>query len=100
MDAAVHRRLEEELGVACDLSKVFETHYDLDVGGGLREAEYNHTYLGMQETGVALRPDPEECSACLWKPVGNIESDLTARPAAYSAWFVQLFPKVIAHLPE
>jgi len=100
MDAAAHRRLEEELGVVCDLTKVLETRYDLDVGGGLREAEYNHSYLGMRDTGAALRPDPEECSACLWKPVGDIESDLAAQPGAYSAWFVLLFPKVLVHLPR
>lgn len=95
MDAAVGRRLHEELGVTCELRKVLETHYDLDVGGGLREAEYNHTYLGMLDTGVALAPDPEECSACLWRPVDDIESDLAARPETYTAWFILLFPKVL-----
>jgi isopentenyl-diphosphate delta-isomerase len=100
MDAAARRRLEEELGVACDLRKVLEIRYDLDVGGGLREAEYNHTYLGMLDTGTALRPDPEECDACLWKPIDDIEKDLAAQPGAYSAWFVLLFPKVLAHLPR
>lgn len=100
MDTAARRRLSEELGVACDLKKVLETHYDLDVGSGLREAEYNHTYLGMLDTEAAVRADPEECSACLWKPIGDIENDLTARPEAYSAWFVLLFPKVLSHLPQ
>ncbi|MEE9289707.1 MAG: isopentenyl-diphosphate Delta-isomerase [Alphaproteobacteria bacterium] len=98
MDAAAGRRLKDELGVACDLRKVIETRYDLDVGDGLREAEYNHTYLGMLDTGAALRPDPEECSAARWMPAGDIEEDMAARPGAYSAWFVLLFPKILVHL--
>ena len=100
MDAAARRRLGEELGVACDLRKALEIRYDLDVGDGLREAEYNHTYLGMLDTWAVLRPDPEECSACLWKPINDIEKDLAAHPGAYSAWFILLFPKVLAHLPR
>ena len=69
------------------------------MGGGLREAEYNHTYVGVRDTAATLRPDPEECSACRWQPIGDIESDLVARPGTYSAWFALLFPKVLAHLP-
>lgn len=98
MDAAARRRLEEELGIVCDLEKVLETRYDLDVGGGLREVEYNHTYLGMLDTRTVLSPDPEECSACLWKPIGDIEIDIAAGSDAYTAWFVLLFPKVLPHL--
>jgi hypothetical protein len=54
----------------------------------------------MLDTGLALNPDLEECSTCLWKPAGEVESDLTAQPDIYSAWFALLFPNVLAHLPR
>ncbi|MDX1485250.1 MAG: isopentenyl-diphosphate Delta-isomerase [Alphaproteobacteria bacterium] len=96
MAAATARRLEEEIGVRCPLRKVLEIAYDLDVGGGMREAEYNHTYLGVLDAGVPLTPAPEECSACQWRPVAEIERELATAPEAYSPWFVLLFPKVLA----
>ncbi len=100
MEVAVARRLEEELGVVCAPRKVFEGHYDLDVGSGLREVEYNHTYLGILDVDTELTPNPAECSACRWMPADKIEGDLVARPGRYSAWFALLFPKVLDHLPS
>lgn len=95
---ATARRLAEELGVSCRLEKAFTAAYDLDVGGGLREAEYNHVFVGYLDAAVPLDPDPGECSACEWRAVDAIEADLAARPRDYSAWFAVLFPKVLDHL--
>ncbi len=94
MAQATRRRLREELGIDCPLRKVLEVPYDLDVGGGLREAEYNHTFLGTLDPDVPLDPDPEECSDCLWKPATDIEAELAAAPERYSAWFRVLWPKL------
>ena len=97
---AALRRLVEELGVGPDLEKLLQTSYDLDVGNGLREAEYNHTYMGRLDKDAPLRPDPEECTECRWLAVGDIERDLATTPGDYTPWFVMLFPMVIAHCPQ
>lgn len=94
METATNRRLEEELGVHAELRELFEVSYDLDVGNGLREAEYNHTYVGNLESDVSIRPDPEELSEYAWKPVAEIEADLAAGGKGYAPWFVFLFPRV------
>jgi isopentenyl-diphosphate delta-isomerase len=93
---AAMRRLKEELGVGPDLEKLLQTSYDLDVGDGLREAEYNHTYMGRLEKDAPLRPDPEECTECRWLAIKDIERHLATTPGDYTAWFVMLFPMVIA----
>jgi isopentenyl-diphosphate delta-isomerase len=94
---ATIRRLKEELGVSAGLEKVLETRYDLDVGNGLREVEYNHTYIGRFDKSAPLIPNPEEWTECRWRKIGDIENDLATRPGDYSAWFVLLFPMVIAY---
>lgn len=91
---ATGRRLEEELGVRCDLRKLFEVAYDLDVGDGLREAEYNHTFVGTLETDAPIAPDPEEVSDWAWRPVAEINAALEAGTGDYAPWFVFLFPRV------
>jgi len=95
---ATGRRLEEELGVRCDLKKLFEVAYDLDVGGGLREAEYNHTFVGTLEKGAGLAPDPEEVGETAWRPVAEIKAGLGAGTGDYAPWFAFLFPRVCSAL--
>jgi isopentenyl-diphosphate delta-isomerase len=98
MAAATRRRLKEELGVTCDPQKVLEKHYDLDVGDGLREVEYNHTFVGRLHRDAPLQPDPEECTECHWVAITDILDGLETNRDDYSAWFVLLFPLVIARL--
>lgn len=91
---ATRRRLEEELGVRCDLKELFEVAYDLDVGGGLREVEYNHTFVGTLEADAAIVPDPDEVGDWAWRPVADIRAALEARTGDYAPWFAFLFPRV------
>lgn len=95
---AAARRLREEIGVACRLEEAFALAYDLDVGGGMREAEYNHCFVGTLDAGAPLDPDPGECDAVEWRAIGAAEAGLAARPEEHSAWFALLFPKVLDHL--
>lgn len=98
MAAALQRRLEEEIGVACALGKVLEIAYDLDVGNGLREHEYNHTYAGTIAPDTALTPNPEEASELRWASRAEIERELASNPERFTPWFRLLFPKVILAL--
>lgn len=91
---ATRRRLEEELGVTCPLRELLQVAYDLDVGGGLREAEYNHTFVGTLDADAELTPNPEEVDDWAWRPVAEIKAELEAGGAGYAPWFIFLFPKV------
>lgn len=96
MDSALSRRMEEELGLACPLRKAFEIAYDLEVGHGLREAEYNHSYLGILSRETVFSPDPEEAEQLAWFPVAEVLTDLEQAPGRYTAWFRILFPRAVA----
>jgi isopentenyl-diphosphate delta-isomerase len=91
---ATGRRLEEELGVRCELRQLFEVAYDLDVGAGLREAEFNHTFVGTLDKDADLTPDPEEVGETAWRSVAEINAGLKAGTGDYAPWFAFLFPRV------
>ena len=63
-DAAAARRLEEEMGIVCPLSKMHEFVYKAPVGEWLWEHEYLHVYFGTYDGPVA--PHPDEADGYRW----------------------------------
>ncbi len=82
---AAHRRLREEMGVACRLDPMFLVHYRADVSGGLIENELVHVFGGTHDG--AITPDPAEVGEWKWMTLDALEADLKARPEAYTVWF-------------
>jgi isopentenyl-diphosphate delta-isomerase len=82
---AARRRLNEEMGIDCDLCAAGSFLYRADVGAGLVEHELDHLFVG-QFDGV---PSPEENEIVEWQWVSpnDIELDLIANPERYAAWF-------------
>jgi isopentenyl-diphosphate delta-isomerase len=70
--AAAERRLQEEMGIRCALLPAGTVSYSLDVGGGLREDEFNHVFAGVF-TGDA-QPDPAEVSGWRWMAPGALRA--------------------------
>jgi isopentenyl-diphosphate delta-isomerase len=56
---AGHRRLMEEMGFDCQMKKVTEFVYKVDVPPGLIEHEYLHVFVGLYN-GETIHPNPEE----------------------------------------
>lgn len=83
--AAAHRRLFEEMGVACPLTPLFVTHYRADVSNGYIEDEIVHAFGGTYEGPVA--PDPAEVSEWKWMAFPELWNDQFDRPEAYTVWF-------------
>lgn len=83
--AAATRRLGEELGVHCELEKVFEFTYRVDLDQGLTEHEYDHVFVGRFNGSPRLNPD----EACAWKwiDIDELEEDVLLHPERYTAWF-------------
>src|SRR5579871_6227398 len=63
---AAHRRLEEEMGVRCEVKPLFTAHYRAAVSNGYIEDEVVHAFGGTYEGPVA--PDPAEVSEWKWMP--------------------------------
>ena len=84
---AAHRRLAQEMGVACSLEPLFVLHYREQVSDGLIEHEVVHVFGGSHDGPV--QPDPTEVSEWKWMAFDELASDIRARPEAYTVWFRQ-----------
>jgi isopentenyl-diphosphate delta-isomerase len=82
---AARRRLDEEMGVRCDVVSAFSFVYRADVGGGLIEHEYDHVFVGTW-SGVP-RPDPAEVAEWRWASPEAVGQALLAGPHRFTPWF-------------
>jgi len=96
-DAAV-RRLQEELGITAELTKLFEETYKTPFDNDLTEHEYLHVFIGTCDDSPTM--NPQEADAVEYLSMDVISADLEKNPKKYAAWFHIMFPKVKQHLKE
>lgn len=92
VEKAAHRRLQEEMGFDCNLSKIKELVYRAELGGGMTEHEYLHIFIGTYSGD--MRPDPREVDEHAWVPLDTLETSMKANPATYTEWFKICFPLI------
>jgi isopentenyl-diphosphate delta-isomerase len=78
------RRLLEEMGIVCELEPAGTFHYRAEFADGLCEHEIDHVFVGRWH--ARPHPDPYEVGAWRWMPLGELEAELGANRAAYTAW--------------
>ena len=83
--AAAHRRLGEELGFDCTLTRAFDFVYHADLGGGLFEHEYDHVFVGNYQGIVS--PNRDEVDDCSWTPIEAVVRRLRTEPHTFTTWF-------------
>jgi isopentenyl-diphosphate delta-isomerase len=83
--AAATRRLREEMGIECSLLPAGTVSYSIDVGGGLREDEFNHVLAGV--FNGEPRPDPAEVCEWRWLTPGALRAAWQDDPGAFTPWF-------------
>jgi isopentenyl-diphosphate Delta-isomerase len=83
--AAAERRLFEEMGFRCRLTRRFGFVYQAELGGGLAEHEYDHVFLGWHEGDPA--PDPAEVAGWRRVPLERLLREVEASPGAFTPWF-------------
>lgn len=88
MEAAVHRRLQEEMGFDCPLSFLYKFHYTAHFENGLIENEIDHVYVGVYD-GV-FEVNPEEVSDFQWVSIGDVTIDAEVNPEKYTYWFKEI----------
>jgi isopentenyl-diphosphate Delta-isomerase len=93
MEAAVHRRLQEEMGFDCPLQEIFVFPYEAEVGNGLTEKEVDHVWVGFYDGEAS--PDPAEASDWRWQKVEELRVDMQANPGQYTFWFKKIFDRVV-----
>lgn len=93
--AAARRRLQEEMGIDCELTEIFSFVYRANLPNGLIEHEYDHVFFGRYD-GQPV-PNPAEVEDWKWMDMACLEADIKERPAAYSFWLAACLDKVQSH---
>lgn len=95
--AAAARRLQEEMGFTTPLRHRLSVSYELQVGVGLYEHEYNHVFTGS--FNESPQPDLREVRDWRWANPADIVADMRAHGGSYTAWFRVLLPRVCSDIP-
>lgn len=82
---AATNRLKEEMGIQCEIKKLFEFTYKAEVGNDLTEYEYDHVFAGVYND--APQPDPEEVSEWKWMHLESVKEEMQKHPEQFTAWF-------------
>ena len=85
MQTAIHRRLYEELGLACPLRFLFKFQYWARFDADGAEHELCSVYTGCSEG--AVRANPQEIHAWRWIAAEALQAQLTALPERFTPWF-------------
>jgi isopentenyl-diphosphate delta-isomerase len=92
LDAA-HRRLQEEMGLDCELTELFQFSYRHEFENGLIENEYDHVFMGISDE-LPL-PNPSEVAGFRYMDTDLLIFELFEQPHQYTAWFKICLEKVL-----
>lgn len=82
---AARRRLQQEMGIDCSLTPLFNFDYRAPVSGDLIENELVHVFGGTHDGKVAA--NPAEVSEWKWIGFDDLATDLREQPDNYAIWF-------------
>jgi isopentenyl-diphosphate delta-isomerase len=86
MEAAIHRRLNEELGLACPLHFLFKFQYQAQFDAAGAERELCTVYIGRSNERVTV--DPAEIHAWRWIDTAALQAQMVGPQAArFTPWF-------------
>ena len=84
LDAA-NRRLQEEMGMACELTELFQFSYRHEFENGLIENEYDHVFMGTSDE-LPL-PNEAEVAGFRYADTDLLLFEFVEQPDLYTPWF-------------
>jgi len=89
--AAAERRLQEEMGILCNLEKRFSFQYKVIFDNGLIEHELDHVFIGFSDD----IPIPNSSEVSDWRLIStkDLEKEINMTPEKFSEWFKLIFQK-------
>lgn len=93
VEAAVARRLMEEMGIVASVSKAFDFIYKAELPDDLTENEFDHVFVGIYDLDV--HPNHLEVANFVYQTVEEVSDNLQSYPEKYTVWFKIAFPKVV-----
>lgn len=91
-EEAALRRLQEEMGFAVPVEKVFDFAYKAAFDNGLTEYEFDHVFTGSYDGAVNY--NPAEVMDFSYRSMDDISHSLQMNPEQYTAWFHLAFPEI------
>jgi isopentenyl-diphosphate delta-isomerase len=85
MERAIERRLNEEMGLAADVTFSHKFIYHAWLDGALIEHELDHVYIGVTDEKPKI--NPSEVKAYKYVELHDLKKDIAANPSAYTFWF-------------
>jgi len=98
LQEATKRRLQEELGVICDVKPLFKFHYRADYDTKYGEHEVDHVFLGIYDGDV--KPNNDEIQEHRFMAIDELMEDVRLRGGEYTPWFKLALPGVREHVEE
>jgi len=90
---AAKRRLKEELGFSCDVTKAFSFIYKAELDKGLTEHEYDHVFIGNYEGNI--NPNEDEVENYEYLDCEFLALEVKHFPDKFTPWFRIALPKVL-----
>ena len=97
LDAA-KRRLQEEMGIQCELQKIFDFIYKEPLDNELTEHEFDHVFIGISDELPKLNTN--EVMDYKYISYSDLMSDLETNPHSYTVWFKKIVNRVYQYLHE
>jgi isopentenyl-diphosphate delta-isomerase len=93
MEAAIHRRLYEELGLRCPLHFLFKFQYQAQFDAAGAEQELCSVFVGRSSGPVRI--DPREILAWRWISPESLQAELAGSQAdRFTPWFVMEWERI------
>ncbi len=91
-----NRRLSEEMGLNCNLRKLFSFIYKERLDNELTEFELDHVFIGVTDS----EPVINTAEVVDWKKMSfeELHIDIKANPDNYTYWFKHIYQNVNSHI--
>jgi isopentenyl-diphosphate delta-isomerase len=91
LDAA-NRRLQEEMGMQCELKPLFNFVYKAEFENGLIEHEYDHVFVGQSNQIPEL--NTEEVEDYRYIDLQELQAEIKVSPQNFTPWFLIALDRV------
>lgn len=91
LDAA-NRRLEEEMGMFCNLQSIFSFVYKAEFENGLTEHEFDHVFFGESNSTPTI--NLEEVEDFRYVGMEELQIEINENPAHFTPWFLIALDRV------
>ncbi len=94
-EEAAHRRLKEEMGFDCELTRQFSFIYHTPFENGLSEHELDTVYTGYYHQNPVF--NKQEVADFRWVSMDQLKHEMTSDPAQFTSWFSIILEEYLHH---